>query len=141
MTSHLRSRCGFTLIELMIGVVIVGILAALAIPRFMAANVRTRQSEPKEILRQIYTMQRAYRQEYDSYFGNALVGSATTPQVYERISVEIMQSSLYTYTMVAGANTFMCVATCGILDEDATADTWVINDRGTLAVLSDDSHF
>jgi type IV pilus assembly protein PilE len=125
----------------MIGVVIVGILAALAIPRFMTASVRSRQSEPKEILRQIYTMQRAYRLEYDSYFGNAVTGSAATPQAFERINVEIMNSSLYTYTMVAGVNSFMCVATCGVLDEDATVDTWSITDQGSLAVLLDDSQF
>ena len=38
-------------------------LAALAIPRFMQATVKSKQSEAKQILKQIYTMQRAYRQE------------------------------------------------------------------------------
>ncbi|MEA3297150.1 MAG: prepilin-type N-terminal cleavage/methylation domain-containing protein, partial [candidate division Zixibacteria bacterium] len=63
---HNRQK-GFTLIELMIVVVIIGILAALAIPRFMQATTKSKQSEAKGILKQIYTMERAYRQENNTY--------------------------------------------------------------------------
>ena len=62
MFSRFHNRKGFTLIELMIVVVIIGILAALAIPRFMKATAKSKQSEAKQILKQVYTMQRAYRQ-------------------------------------------------------------------------------
>ena len=65
-----RDTKGFTLIELMIVVVIIGILAALAIPRFMRSTTKAKQSEAKQILKQIYTMQRAYRQYYDTYACN-----------------------------------------------------------------------
>ena len=65
-----RDSKGFTLIELMIVVVIIGILATMAIPRFMRATTKAKQSEAKQILKQIYTMQRAYRQHYDTYACN-----------------------------------------------------------------------
>lgn len=42
---------GFTLIELMIIVVIIGVLASLAIPRFMKATTRSKQTEAKMILK------------------------------------------------------------------------------------------
>ncbi|MBU2552786.1 MAG: prepilin-type N-terminal cleavage/methylation domain-containing protein [Proteobacteria bacterium] len=119
-----KSQKGFTLIELMIVVVIIGILAALAIPRFMTASTKSKQSEAKQILKQIYVMERAYFQEYGTYTANL-----TT------IGVEIMAGNRYTYTVpTADATGFTAMANApdpGI-DDDATADTWTITDAGTL---------
>jgi prepilin-type N-terminal cleavage/methylation domain-containing protein len=132
-----RSRKGFTLIELMIVVVIIGILAALAIPRFMAATSKSKQSECKQILKQIYVMERAYRQEYDSYWGNGVTADAANGNNFARIGVQIMASARYSYAMAADATTFTCTATANI-DDDATIDTWTINQNGALVNTIDD---
>lgn len=142
MFSKLRSKKGFTLIELMIVVVIIGILAALAIPRFMRATTKSKQSEAKQILKQIYVMERAYRQEKDIYWITASVASAAAPNAFAGIGVEIMPSARYSYDLAssdAGATTFTATANSGILDDDATVDTWTITQTGALTCTSNDA--
>jgi len=62
-----RLRRGFTLIELMIVVAIIGILAAIAIPNFIRFQARSKQSEAKSNLKSMFTAQRSYYQEHDAY--------------------------------------------------------------------------
>jgi len=130
---------GFTLIELMIVVVIIGLLAAMAIPRYMAVSTKNKQSEAKLILKQIYTNQRTFRQQGTGYYIPGGPASATAPNALNQIWVEIPSTSMYTYTLNATANTFTATATSSILDDDAAQDIWQIDNFGTLVCISDDS--
>ncbi len=135
---HKNNKKGFTLIELMIVVVIIGILAALAIPRFMRSTTKAKMSEARQLLKQIYTMQRAYRQEKDTYACNGLTATAAAGDAFADIGVDVGASARYSYAMTADAGTFTCQATAN-LDDDAIIDTWEIDESGTLTHTIDDS--
>jgi len=139
-----HNKFGFTLIELMIVVVIIGILASMAIPRFMRTSVKAKQSEAKLNLKQIYTMENAYRQEKDTYFpsdGSTVV--AQPGETFAPLCVEIMFPAYYSYSITGNANSFL--ATAGSkkatgLDDDPTLDVWTISQNGVLACIIDDSN-
>jgi prepilin-type N-terminal cleavage/methylation domain-containing protein len=136
---HNRQK-GFTLIELMIVVVIIGSLAALAIPRFMAATTKSKQSECKGILKQIYTMENTYRQANNQYWGAGVSADAGNPDNFATIGVQIMESARYTYDIVTADETTLLVrATATDLDDDDTEDVWEIDEGGNLVCTSDDA--
>ena len=67
MSNFKKLAKGFTLIELMIVVAIIGILAAIAIPNFVKFQCRSKQSEAKGNLKALYVAQESYRAEFDKY--------------------------------------------------------------------------
>lgn len=135
MFSKIHNRKGFTLIELMIVVVIIGILASLAIPRFMTASTRAKQSEARQLLKQVYTMQHAYRQANNTYGDGGVTAAAGGS--FPQIGVEVMAGARYSYVMVAAAATFTCTAT-GNIDDDATDDVWTVNENGVINNTTND---
>jgi type IV pilus assembly protein PilA len=58
---------GFTLLELMVTIAIVGILSAISLPNFLKLQARAKQTEVKANLRALADLEKAYYQEFDSY--------------------------------------------------------------------------
>lgn len=66
-TAYPRLRRGFTLIELLIVVVIIGILAAVAIPKFQTTKGKAHAGAIKSDLKNLTTAQEAYFYETGTY--------------------------------------------------------------------------
>jgi prepilin-type N-terminal cleavage/methylation domain-containing protein len=65
-----QTRRGFTLIELLIVVVIIGILAAFAVPKFQSTKGKAFAGSLKSDLRNLATAQEAYFYEKNIYTSN-----------------------------------------------------------------------
>ena len=63
----MRNRQGFTLIELLIVVVIIGILASIAIPKFVNTKEKSYMAQMKSDLRNLATAEEAYFYDSTSY--------------------------------------------------------------------------
>jgi type II secretion system protein G len=73
------NRKGFTLIELLIVVVIIGILAAIAIPKFAATKDKAKLASVKSDLRNIETAEEAYFSDNQAY---GVYGDLTTAKLF-----------------------------------------------------------
>ena len=111
-----RNEKGFTLIELMIVIAIIGILAAIAIPQFSAYRQRSYNSGAQADLRNAATAQEAYFVDYSSYAGSVsdLAGSSYGLYTTEHVIVTVPSvSSAAGYTMSSyhssGSRTY-CIA-------------------------------
>jgi type IV pilus assembly protein PilA len=97
------NRKGFTLVELMIVVAIIGILAAIAIPNFIRFQARSKQSEAKTNLKAIFSGQKARYGERDAY-SSALGDIGFSPERGNRYQYDLGDSTVNPFVTAGAAN-------------------------------------
>ncbi|HSW17648.1 MAG TPA: type IV pilin protein [Ramlibacter sp.] len=95
-THSLRPQRGFTLIELMIAIAVVGILMAIAYPSYTSAQIKNRRATAQAVLMDISQRQQQYLLDNRSY-------SDTVAAL--NVSVPTGVTSYYTVTIVRGTAT------------------------------------
>jgi len=106
-----RRPNGFTLIELMLVLIIVGVLAALAVPKYMAWARESKEAEAAPLLKQVYTLEQRYQAREGAYTHDivALEGGPFLPTA----------GKYYDLSVVSHASGFCAVATPNALGTDA----------------------
>ena len=128
-----KSKKGFTLIELMIVVAIIGILAAIAIPNFLRFQLKSKSSEGKVNIAAIRTAEESYLAEFGNYVAAAVNPAAAVPGSnkdvfdtgggFDTLGWAPEGQVFFQYAVASSANAYTVSAAADI-DADGTIQAW-----------------
>ena len=123
----MKNISGFSLVELMVAVGIVGIMSSVAVPKYQKFKAGAKQAEAKSTLSSIFTLQQLYFTEEDKYTATLTDTGFTDPPA----------TSAYSYTAGLGPSSddrvFKAMATARkklgscVTNSTDDIDMWCVN--------------
>jgi prepilin-type N-terminal cleavage/methylation domain-containing protein len=111
----MRSRAGFTLIELLIVVIIIGLLAAIALPKFSTTKEKAYVSTMKADLRNLATAQETYWNDNSTYYGGSVPSSQLVynPSTSTLITINVANNAGWAATATHNITPVVCALYTG----------------------------
>ena len=133
--SSLKREEGFSLTELLVVLVIIGVLILLALPRLMPVVTKAKTTEAKLNLKQVYMLEKAYKFEYDRYSPNL----AEISFEQEKLVTESGTARYVIEIKNADINSFQAIATSIVdFDNDGIFNVWEVTEDGIIKEVTPD---
>jgi type IV pilus assembly protein PilE len=124
-----RDERGFSLTELMIVLVIVGVLVLLALPRLMPVVTKAKTTEAKLQLKQLHTLEQAYKFEHDRF----TTSLSEIGFEQEKLIPEGGQARYKIEVASAGEKGFVASATSVVdFNSNGVFNVWVVDQTGVV---------
>lgn len=129
MISRLRHTEGFSLTELMVVLVIIGVLVLLALPKLLPLVTKAKTTEAKLMLKQVHTLEQAFKYERDRY-------SLELPEIgfeQEKLVSHGGQARYRIEITAADEHVFQAQAVSVVdFDNDGVFNVWVVDQTGAI---------
>ncbi|MGD0339106.1 MAG: prepilin-type N-terminal cleavage/methylation domain-containing protein [Bacteroidota bacterium] len=126
---RVETIAAFSLTELMVVLVIIGVLVLLALPKLLPIVTKAKSTEAKLMLKQVYTLEQSYKYEHDRY-------SPTLPEIgfeQEKLVTAGGQARYRIEIVSANESSFLVQATSVVdFDNDGTFNVWVVDESGAI---------
>ena len=124
---RIHQQAGFSLTELLVVIVVIGVLILLALPKFSSVVTKAKETEAKTMLKHLHALQQAFYYENDTYTTNlSQIGFEQEKLVSDggsaRYKIEIQTANSYGYKATATAIVDF--------DKDGIFNVWAINQEG-----------
>jgi type IV pilus assembly protein PilE len=132
---NLKREDAFSLTELLVVIVVIGILILLAMPQFTSVVSKAKETEAKIMLKHLHTLQQSYFYERDMYAEDlATLGFEQEKLITEggeaRYIISVEKANTFEYTALATAVVDF--------DKDGIFNIWSVDQDGKITQVTPD---